>query len=165
MFSYEALDIIRALALETFRDFRVVMFPQSVWLRYRKKLLNKYLVVYRSHPNLTITTRDRSSLIRVRELIPSGMSGGVLMSINIMSVLFLLARSILVPDMAFSIGEVSRFVPPSHDIMWLRRMDAESTDYELPLDLVESSGLSVEIGDWVRLRDQFSRFLPVDFPL
>ncbi|XP_059158150.1 uncharacterized protein LOC131942345 [Physella acuta] len=55
-------------------------------------------------------------------------------------------KMFLAPDMAFGIGHVPRMLPPYFDIVWLRRKDNESPNYELPP--LPISGISIHVLDW-----------------
>ncbi|XP_067658289.1 uncharacterized protein [Haliotis asinina] len=127
IFSYEGLDILREQVLNRFTEHRVVLFPQSVWMRYSEEKTKHYANVYNSHPHLTITIRDRMSLEKARNVLTH-------------------PRLILIPDMAFEIGSVERFVSPTFDILWMRRGDDESTRYQLPFI---PQNISYHVADWI----------------
>ncbi|XP_071079336.1 uncharacterized protein [Haliotis cracherodii] len=127
IFSYETPETVRKLVITTFTKHKIILFPQSIWFRYTAKKVRRYAHMYNQHDNLTVMVRDRLSLKRAK---------GVFTRANI----------ILAPDMAFQIGPVSRFMPPSFDILWLKRRDAETTGYVTP---VFPAHVSVRVSDWI----------------
>ncbi|PVD31816.1 hypothetical protein C0Q70_07234 [Pomacea canaliculata] len=54
-------------------------------------------------------------------------------------------ETLLMPDMAFGLGRVPRTMPPTLDIVWLKRTDRESSGYKVP---EIPTNLSVYVGDW-----------------
>ena len=109
LLSYEFEDEQRRLVLELFPEFEIIIFPQSIWPRANAQHQALFRDVYSKHPRLTFLYRDRDSYDLGKQMFPK-------------------ARPLLMPDMAFEIGAVSRFVTPTHDIMWLKRGDGESTE-------------------------------------
>ena len=127
IFSYKSEDKNRKPVLETFQEFEIIMFPQSIWPRADAEHKKLYQKVYSSHPRLTFLYRDRDSYNMGKELFPK-------------------ARPLLMPDMAFQIGPVNRFLRPTHDIMWLKRTDSESLKYRMPND---TRGYDLIVQDWL----------------
>ena len=126
LLSYEFEDGHRKLVLERFQKFEVILFPQSVWPKANSAHQERYQIVYASHPRLTFLYRDRPSYDFGKNNWPK-------------------ARPFLMPDMAFQIGAVSRFLTPTHDIMWLSRSDGESNKYKMPKN---TKGYDVLVKDW-----------------
>ncbi|XP_059080684.1 uncharacterized protein LOC131878636 isoform X2 [Tigriopus californicus] len=126
MFSYESLDKIRESVITRFQDHTIVIFPQSIWLRYADYKLDYYRQMYNSHPDLTLLVRDQESYAIGEQMLPS-------------------AKVILCPDMAFQIGLVAFFAPASFDILWLKREDSETTGYVIPRP---PPYLSLHVEDW-----------------
>ena len=124
--SYKHEDVNRKPVLETFQEFEIIMFPQSIWPRADAEHKKLYQKVYSSHPRLTFLYRDRDSYNMGKELFPK-------------------ARPLLMPDMAFQIGPVNRFLRPTHDIMWLKRTDSESPKYRIPNN---TKGYDIKVQDW-----------------
>ena len=109
-------DSARARVIKYFRKFKIILFPQSIYLRPAPESwfnLEFCKRAYSSHPRLTLLFRDTPSLYKARELFPN-------------------TRSLLVPDMAYQIGSVSRTMAPTHDIVWIRRKDHETPDILVP---------------------------------
>ena len=127
LLSYTVPDMNRRRVLETFQEFEILLFPQSIWPRADDEHKTLYQKVYSSHPRLTFLYRDRDSY-------------------NIGKKLFPRARPFLMPDMAFQIGQVNRFLRPTHDIMWLQRVDSESPKYRIPNN---TRGYDLIVQDWL----------------
>ena len=127
LLSYTVPDMNRRRVLETFQEFEILLFPQSIWPRADDEHKKLYQKVYSSHPRLTFLYRDRDSY-------------------NIGKKLFPRARPLLMPDMAFQIGPVNRFLRPTHDIMWLKRTDSESPKYSIPNN---TQGYDIIVQDWL----------------
>ena len=126
LLAYAFEDFNRKLVLESFPDFEVILFPQSVWQNVTINVTRLFQDVYAKHKNLTFLYRDRNSYNLGKKLFPS-------------------VRCYLMPDMAFQIGRVQRFMKPTHDILWLRRHDKASTKYDIP---ARSQNHNVIIGNW-----------------
>lgn len=126
MFSYETLDQIRESVITRFKEHKIVMFPQSIWLRYADYKLDYYRQIYNSHPDLTLLVRDQESFAIGEQMLPS-------------------ATVILCPDMAFQIGSIPFFATTSFDILWLKREDSESTGYIVPK---APPYMSLHVEDW-----------------
>ncbi|MEW8544917.1 MAG: polysaccharide pyruvyl transferase family protein [Candidatus Thiodiazotropha sp.] len=126
LLSYEFEDDHRKLVLERFQKFEVILFPQSVWPKAGSAHQKEFQEVYASHPRLTFLYRDRPSYDFGKRNWPK-------------------ARPFLMPDMAFQIGDVRRFLTPTHDVMWLARNDGESNKYKMPNG---TKGYDVLVKDW-----------------
>ena len=126
IFSYTAEDWNRRRVLETFPEFEIVLFPQSIWPIANAEFMKSYQEVYSRHPRLTFLYRDRDSFNMGKQLFPK-------------------ARPLLMPDMAFQIGPVNRFLRPTHDIMWLKRTDNETQKYRTPNN---TKGYDIIVQDW-----------------
>ena len=125
--SYIDEDFNRKRVLDNFPDFEVVLFPQSIWHNASDAETKHFQDVYSKHKNLTFLYRDRNSY-------------------NLGKRLFSRVKCFLMPDMAFDIGPVQRFMQPTHDILWLKRRDTESVSYQIPIR--EVSKYDVIISDW-----------------
>ena len=128
LLSYAHQDVYRERILRRFMDFEVVMFPQSFWIKTGAKHQEHFKSVYADHPRLTFCYRDQFSFDQGSKLFPK-------------------ARPLLIPDMAFQIGKVDRFMRPIHNIMWLKRTDEESPHYKIPDDAAKHDAL---VADWLR---------------
>ena len=128
LLSYITEDFNRKLVLEKFPDFEVILFPQSIWHNASKEQTMLFQNVYSKHKHLTFLYRDRNSY-------------------NLGKKLFLHVKCYLMPDMAFHIGTTQRFIAPTHDILWLRRSDRESTMYEIP---ASRQNYDVIVDDWLQ---------------
>ena len=127
---YTVADHIRDYTITLFKNFEIVMFPQSLWIRedQTKQRMDYYKHVYSLHPRLTFTYRDRDSFERGKVFFPN-------------------ARPLLAPDMAFQLGAFKRTMLPTHNIVWLLRMDMESQGFDLPSpSLVKLHDIC--FGDW-----------------
>ena len=111
--SYAHQDVYRERILRRFMDFEVIMFPQSLWINTNSKHQEHFKSVYADHPRLTFCYRDQFSFDQGSKLFPK-------------------ARPLLIPDMAFQIGKVDRFMRPVHNILWLKRTDEESPHHKIP---------------------------------
>ena len=127
IFSYNHQDERRRYVLETFPEFEIILFPQSIWPKADDEHQKRFQEVYSSHPRLTFLYRDRDSYNMGKQLFPR-------------------ARPLLMPDMAFQIGPVNRFLRPTHDIMWLKRTDSESPGYHIPN---KTQGYDIMVQDWL----------------
>src|SRR4030095_1042325 len=93
-------DVIR-----DFPNHRIVILPQSICFR-AEETLEQARTVIDGHGAVTIMLRDWRSVEFARSHFAT--------------------RIVLCPDMAFSLGSIGRPLPPSQDILWLARTDAES---------------------------------------
>ncbi|XP_025091495.1 uncharacterized protein LOC112562436 [Pomacea canaliculata] len=124
---YPKSDFIRKTILNLFPDFQSVLLSQSIWIRKGyEKHLKMCRELYSHRENLTIFLRDRQSLGLAQEYFPG-------------------TKLMLMPDMAFGLGCVPRTMPPTHDIVWIRRTDGESSHYKIP---EIPANLSVQVEDW-----------------
>ncbi|PVD31828.1 hypothetical protein C0Q70_07246 [Pomacea canaliculata] len=126
---YSIADIIREKILNRFPDFPTLLFSQSIWLHKGNQAhLNKCREIYSHKENLTIFLRDRQSLGLAQKHFPG-------------------TKLMLMPDMAFGLGCVPRTMPPTLDIVWIKRSDNESSGYKVP---EIPTNLSVYVGDWLK---------------
>ncbi|XP_025089854.1 uncharacterized protein LOC112561519 [Pomacea canaliculata] len=129
LIGYSVLDYTRKKILNLFPDFPTILFSQSIWLNKKKEAhLNVCREIYSHRENLTIFLRDRQSLGLAQKHFPG-------------------TKLMLMPDMAFGLGRVPRTMPPTHDILWIKRADGESSGYKVP-EL--PTNLSVYVGDWLK---------------
>ncbi|PVD31820.1 hypothetical protein C0Q70_07238 [Pomacea canaliculata] len=127
LLGYPGFDTARKRILNLFPDFPTVLFSQSIWLKNKNRAhLNESLEIYSHRENLTIFLRDRQSLALAQEYFPG-------------------TKLMLMPDMAFGLGRVPRTMPPTLDIVWLKRSDRESSGYKVP---EIPTNLSVSMSDW-----------------
>ena len=126
LLAYISHDLNRILVLEKFSDFEVILFPQSIWNNAGEKKTTLIQNAYSKHKHLTFLYRDRNSHSLGKKIFPS-------------------VRCYLMPDMAFQIGTIQRFMEPTHDILWLQRADKESLEYKIPANR-ENYDLIVD--DW-----------------
>lgn len=96
---------------------RVIHLPQSLVVDERLiKHFNRTVgEIYRSHPDVHVLMRDRSSyqMAKILRMTPEG-SG----------------RTVLVPDLAFYLGDLSGLLhdrPPIKPLAWMKRADGEET--------------------------------------
>ncbi|PVD31818.1 hypothetical protein C0Q70_07236 [Pomacea canaliculata] len=124
---YSSIDFTREKILNLFPDFPTLLFSQSIWLHKGNQAhLNKCREIYSHRENLTIFLRDRQSLGLAQKHFPG-------------------TKLMLMPDMAFGLGRVPRTMPPTLDIVWLKRRDLETSWYKVP---EIPTNLSVYVGDW-----------------
>ncbi|PVD31819.1 hypothetical protein C0Q70_07237 [Pomacea canaliculata] len=124
---YPGFDTAGKRILNLFPDFPSLLFSQSIWLHKGNQAhLNKCREIYSHRENLTIFLRDRQSLGLAQKHFPG-------------------TKLMLMPDMAFGLGLVPRTMPPTHDILWIKRADDESSGYKVP---EIPTNLSVYVGDW-----------------
>jgi len=112
----------REAVVARFPGNRIVQLPQSIFFQSPEALTGARQVLDR-HPDLTLLTRDASSLAL------AGRS--------------FRAPSLLCPDISFALGAQSRPCPPSHPVVWLARRDKEARE---PLAPAPAGVLRV---DWV----------------
>ena len=126
LLSYIFEDFNRKLVLETFPEFEVILFPQSIWNNATKEHARLFQNVYSKHKHLTFLYRDRNSFNLSKRIFPH-------------------VKCYLMPDMAFHIKATQRFMEPTHDILWIQRPDKESTKYKIPVNV---HNYDVIVGDW-----------------
>ncbi|XP_067657881.1 uncharacterized protein [Haliotis asinina] len=125
---YKFHDYLRQTIFNTFSRYKIILFPQTVFMR---EGLSKHVAfcekLYRQ-TNFTMMLRDRQSLSLAQKHF-SGMPTFYLM-----------------PDIAFQIGSIPRFISPMFDIMWLQRVDPEA-----PRQNVTKwpKGITVRVEAWV----------------
>jgi exopolysaccharide biosynthesis predicted pyruvyltransferase EpsI len=113
----------RARILADFPNARAVQLPVSVWFEDEANV-EAARRVYAAHPDFTLLVRDRDSVARAGDLFS--------------------VRTRLCPDMALSIGDLSRPGPPTVDVLWLVR----SRGPEVRGDPLPPAGDGVERVDW-----------------
>ncbi|XP_012943188.1 uncharacterized protein LOC101863844 [Aplysia californica] len=125
---YQSNDVVRRRVLERFPHRKLVLLSQSIWIHPKNHAhLQECRKIYSNRPNLIMLLRDRQSFALARQHFNG-------------------TRLVLAPDMAFGIGLIPRQLPPTLDIVWLRRDDHESTRYELP---PFPDDLAIHVGDYV----------------
>lgn len=102
---WPSLQRFREQVIAEFPDNRIIQLPQTVHFSERENL-DHAKKVFSKHPNLTLLVRDRRSL-KIAEV---GLG----------------TKSLLCPDMAFSLGPLRRSGHPQTDILCLGRTDTES---------------------------------------
>ena len=101
----EADTYLRAPAMEVFKEFKYVILAQSVYFFYKAHQV-RTRGQYAAHGDVTILLRDQHSYNETQQNLKP-------------------AKPIPSPDMAFGIGPVYRYFPPSLDIIWISRGDKE----------------------------------------
>lgn len=107
---WERHQLFRETVINTFLDSPIVQLPQSIHFQERTALA-RARTVFDRHPNLTLLVRDRQSLAIARNEFR--------------------ARSVLCPDLAFSLGQLPRS-RASQAIVWLARHDDEAATAARP---------------------------------
>lgn len=97
----------RQNVLKQFPNNQIIMFPQTVNYRLKKRMANDS-VVFRQHKNFTVSVRSYESYDFLTQYFPE-------------------IKAILVPDIAFMIGNIAPDADPTHDILILRRTDNEAS--------------------------------------
>ena len=117
---YPQHDEDRFKMLALFTGYKVVVFPQSVYIPHKYALyklyqphISKCEKHYCCNENLTLILRDQQSFGLAKE----HFNGSTTL--------------LMAPDMAFQIGPIRRFMPPVFDVMWLRRADVERVGYSV----------------------------------
>ncbi|BFZ00855.1 hypothetical protein BsWGS_03894 [Bradybaena similaris] len=124
---YPHSDNIRANYMKTFRNRKLIMLSQSIWLHGNYSAALDYARrLYSNRSNLIMLIRDRQSLAIAKK--------------NFKGISLILA-----PDFAFCIGMTPRQMPPLFDIIWLKRIDLESANYSLP---AMPGDISIDVDDW-----------------
>ena len=124
---WENMDKKRATALEVFKNFRYVILAQSVYF-FSKKPLEATKAQYAVHGNMKVFLRDQFSHTFTRKNLQP-------------------AVPILSPDMAFAIGPIHRFFPPSLDIIWINRSDKERSLTSKP---TFPARIAYVVTDWIQ---------------
>ncbi|XP_046361186.2 pyruvyl transferase 1-like [Haliotis rufescens] len=125
---YKFHDYLRQRIFNTFSQYKIILFPQTVFMR---EGLSKHVTfcekLYRQ-TDFIMMLRDRQSF----SLAQKHFSGK--------------PTFFLMPDIAFQIGAISRFISPMFDIMWLKRVDPEA-----PRQNVTKwpKGVTVQVEAWV----------------
>ena len=136
LMAYEKHDRVRQRILQSFKGFKTILFPQSVWLGESLAHVRKFTHFYRLYPELVMLIRDVPSLKLARQLWPNN-------------------TFILCPDAAFSIGEQTCLHPPTHDIAWMKRSDKESGRPQT--QNLDFKGLKVHLGDWYEYKNPHTK--------
>ena len=142
--SYAHQDVYRERIIRRFMEFEIFMFPQSFWIApfTKQAHIDHFKVAYSSHQRLTFCYRDQFSFGQGTKLFPK-------------------ARPLLVPDMAFQIGKVERFMTPIHDIVWLQRRDEEAPHYQIPEEAKQSDVIVADWREWLTPKE--NRTIENDF--
>ena len=125
-------DILRGTLIPRFKGFKMVIFSQSVYVPdhiYGGKHFEYCRKLYCCNPDLTIVLRDKQSLQTALKYWNNG------------------TNIVLAPDMAFQIGPVRRFMSPSYDILWLKRIDGEAPTYASNTPM-STRNVTVCVADW-----------------
>ncbi|GFR75734.1 triose phosphate/phosphate translocator, chloroplastic [Elysia marginata] len=132
---YAFSDIHRFAIFKAFRNYKILVFPQSIWVRYwnfEHPHFKRCIKYYCCNENVTFVMRDHLSYSIAKEYFHGA------------------TKFILAPDMAFQVGLVKRFMSPVFDIMWIRRADGETPGYnEIPSP---PSGIRLHVSDWWKWR-------------
>ena len=129
---YAFHNYLRGTLFSKFKGFKLVIFPQSVWVpdhKYSGAVFEYCRKTYCCNPDLTMMMRDKLSFEIAQKYWNNG------------------TNLVLVPDMAFQIGAVSRFMSPSYDIIWLKRSDTESPTYSNKTRM-STNNATVLVSDW-----------------
>ena len=133
IFGYGLEDSCRSKAFKTFRDYPLIFFSQSIYMRATKAHFDFAHKMYCCNPNLTILLRDRLSLHIAQRLFNNG------------------TRLLLAPDMAFEIGRVRRYAPPYYDVIWQKRTDHEGPGYHESPGSLFPANVSTYVWDWLSM--------------
>ncbi|KAK7094751.1 uncharacterized protein [Littorina saxatilis] len=133
MFGYNAENVCRRRAIESFPEYQLVIFSQSMYMRSSKANVEALVKLYCCKPKLTILLRDRKSLYIARRLFTNG------------------TRLALAPDMAFHNGPIARFAPPYYDVLWLYRGDGEKPLYSSDSQSLFPSWVSYSREEWMSM--------------
>lgn len=126
---YAANDLLRFQLLTKFKGYEMMVFPQSIWVRtYQNPHVHRAMLNYCCNKNLTLVLRDKQSYDIAKKIFKGS------------------TRLLMLPDMAFQIGRMERFMSPVFDIIWLKRKDAETPGYTEMAKVPED--LRVHISDW-----------------
>ena len=104
---YGMLDKAREIAFNAFSNSTLAVMSQSVYIpdEHAAELARQR---YGHFKHLSFMLRDEASYINVSNYLPQ-------------------VTPILAPDMAFGLGHIDQFFPPSLDIIWIHRQDKEQT--------------------------------------
>ena len=126
---YHAVDYIRERVINAFPDRLKILFSQSIWLAGASaRDLEHSKQIYSNRTNLIMYLRDRQSLGIAQEHFKG-------------------TRHLLMPDMAFNIGMTARQLPPAFDVLWLKRGDLESPNYQTE-ELLKNVSFSHHVSDY-----------------
>jgi exopolysaccharide biosynthesis protein PssK len=109
---YQRQQSLREFVLERCRDRPIVQLPQNIAFRDPRNL-ERMRRLCAAHPRFTLLARERRSYAFARRAFD-----GVSVA--------------LAPDMAFGLRRLRRVAPPSRDVLWLGRRDAERVPREAP---------------------------------
>ena len=110
--AWPVCDNYRAKALEVFTGFKYIILSQSVYF-FDQRHLAKTKAQYKTHGHVSILLRDQHSFVYTRK--------------NLEPV-----TPVLAPDMAFGIGAVFKYFPPTLDVIWINRRDKERSMVSKP---------------------------------
>ena len=120
-------DQYRTAAIETFPEFKYVILSQSVNF-FDRKDLDYVKESYKKHDDITLLLRDQHSFDLTQTEIKS-------------------AKPVLAPDMAFGMGPIFKYFPPSLDVIFVNRKDkARGSTCHPPF----SDGTHYLLADWTR---------------
>ena len=125
--TWHKYDHRRAYALEVFNKSKFIVLAQSAHF-YTAESLAYCQEHYNKHSDMTILLRDVNSFKQISRDIQG-------------------VTSVLTPDMAWGIGLLKRFYPPSLDIIWINREDQERALKHKPRF---PSSISYLVTDWLR---------------
>jgi pyruvyl transferase EpsO len=98
-------QVFRERVIAEFPDNPIIQLPQTIHFRTAEALLASQRA-FDAHPDLTILCRDDRSLELARDSYA--------------------VKSLLCPDMAFTLGALPRIGEPEGEILWLARTDQEA---------------------------------------
>lgn len=107
--NYPSLENARLYVVKSFRQNRIISFPQSIWFSesdYGKKCVKRSKKVYQKHPQLILFTREYASYNRCKRLFPG-------------------VKTELVPDIVLSLPYVARPKEKKDKVMICLRNDKE----------------------------------------
>jgi len=102
---WPAHQVFREQVIADFPDHQIVQLPQSIHFQ-SDDMLRRARTAFHGHPNFTLLLRDRESLAFAQREFD--------------------ARSIPCPDMALSLGSLTRLGRPSVPVLWQSRGDQEA---------------------------------------
>jgi exopolysaccharide biosynthesis predicted pyruvyltransferase EpsI len=125
------LQRLRERVIQDFPHRAIVQLPQTIHFRDRGALA-RARDVFDAHPDLTIAVRDTASLDVARREFQ--------------------CRTVLCPDMAFYLGDLSAPRKTDVDVLWLRRTDLEALPDKDAID-----GAGTVVTDWLDARSPVVR--------
>ena len=112
---YEFADYGRFDILRRFSGYKIISFPQSIFLRDtspKKNHIPKCVRQYCCNENLTLVLRDELSYSLAKKYFNGS------------------TKLLMAPDMAFQIGTIDRIQLPVFDVLWVMREDDETPGYK-----------------------------------